>query len=41
MFNLGPQELIILGLCFGLPVIAGLVALVIVLTVSGQGRKDE
>lgn len=41
-FGLGLQELIVLAACIGLPVIAGGVALVLLL-VSGkkQGRENE
>jgi hypothetical protein len=37
-FNFGPVELLVLALCFGLPVIAGLIALFVVL---GTRKKDE
>ena len=41
MFNLGPQELIILGLvCVG-PVFAGVIILAVVLIATNKGRRDD
>ncbi len=37
-FNLGPAELLILGLCFGVPAVGGIIALVVVLN---MGKKDD
>jgi hypothetical protein len=39
-FNLGVQELIILGGC-GVVMLGALAAVVVVLMVGGKGRKDE